>query len=175
MVSAETLLSYPDWKLTFIVHTDAPDKQLGAVISQNNKHISFFSRRLSNPHRKYTTTEKEILAIVECYKQFRVIIVSYEINVFSDHNNMVYVATLGESQRVIRWKLILKYFGPNIQHISVVDNILSDTLSILPYTPSNKYNTCIRKAQYRANDLFTIVRVENNEDCFPLNLLILQR
>ena len=36
MVSEKTLLSYPDWKLTFTVHTDASDKQLGAVISHNN-------------------------------------------------------------------------------------------------------------------------------------------
>ena len=33
MVSENTLLSYPDWNLTFTVHTDAFDKQLGAVIS----------------------------------------------------------------------------------------------------------------------------------------------
>ena len=35
VVSAETLLYYPDWKLPFTFHTDAFDKQLGAVISQN--------------------------------------------------------------------------------------------------------------------------------------------
>ena len=43
MVSAETLLSFLDWKLTFTVHTDASDKQLGTVIIHNNKHIAFFS------------------------------------------------------------------------------------------------------------------------------------
>ena len=37
MVSAETLISYPDWKLTFTVHNDTSDKQSGAVISQNDK------------------------------------------------------------------------------------------------------------------------------------------
>ena len=56
MVSVETLLSYPDWMISFIVHTDVSDKRLCAVISQNNKPIAFFSRRLSKPQRKYTMT-----------------------------------------------------------------------------------------------------------------------
>ena len=42
MVSTEALLNYPDWKITFTVHNDASDKQLVAVINQNNKPIDFF-------------------------------------------------------------------------------------------------------------------------------------
>ena len=68
MVSAETLLSYPVWKLPFKVYTDASDKLLGAVISQNNKPIAFFFSKLTKPHRNYTTNKKELLAIVECLK-----------------------------------------------------------------------------------------------------------
>ena len=75
---------------------------------------------------------------MECLKQFRGIIFGYEINVFSDHKNLFYVATLIESQRVMRWKLIIEEFGPNIQHISGVDNILADTLSRLLSTPRKK-------------------------------------
>ena len=41
MVDVETLLSYPYYKLPFAVHTDSSDKQLGDVISQNNKTIAF--------------------------------------------------------------------------------------------------------------------------------------
>ena len=41
MVSAETLLNFPDWEIPFIVHIDASDKQLSAVIIQNNKPIVF--------------------------------------------------------------------------------------------------------------------------------------
>ena len=56
MVSADIPISYPDWKLPFTVHTDSYDKLVGVVISQNNKPIAFFPRRLSKQQRNYTTT-----------------------------------------------------------------------------------------------------------------------
>ena len=99
---------------------------------------------------------------MECLKQFLGIIFGYEINVFSYHKNLVYAATLSEYQRVMRWRLIIGEFGPNIQYISGVENIVGDTLSILLSTPSDKYESCTRKAQCCANDLFNIGRLENN-------------
>ena len=96
-VSSETLLSYPDRKIPLKVHTGVSDKQLDTVISQNNKHTAFFSRIFSKPQRNCTTNEKELLAIVERLKQYRRIIFGYEINLSSDHANMVYDATLSES------------------------------------------------------------------------------
>ena len=92
MVYAETLLSYADWKLPFTVHSDDFYKQLGAFIIQNNKPISFLSRRSSKPQCNYTTTKKELYAIVECLKKFLGILFGYEINVFSDNKNIVYAA-----------------------------------------------------------------------------------
>ena len=65
MVSAKTLLIHLDWKIPFTVHNDDSDKQLGAVISHNNKPIAFFLRRSSKPQCNYTTTYKEIFAILE--------------------------------------------------------------------------------------------------------------
>ena len=108
MVYVEIMLSYPDWKLTFTVPADAYDKQLGAVTSQNNKHISFFSKILSKPQYNYTMTKKELLAIVEFLKKFRGINFGSEINVFSGHKNLVYAVTLSESQMVMCWRIILK-------------------------------------------------------------------
>ena len=103
MVSAETLLSYPYWKVPFTVHTDASDKQLCAVIIQNNKPIALFSIILSKPQINYTTTKKELITIVECLKQLRVILFGCEINIFSDLKKMVYAVTLSESQRMMCW------------------------------------------------------------------------
>ena len=75
----------------------------------------------------------------------------------------------------MRWRLIIEEFGPNIQHIYGVDKIVSDKLSRWPSMPSRKYNTCTRKAQRYTNKSFTIGRVENNKDCFLLNILIVKR
>ena len=49
MVYTDTLLSYPDWTITFMVRMYAFDKQLGYVIINDDKIISFFSIRLSQP------------------------------------------------------------------------------------------------------------------------------
>ena len=114
--------------------------------------------------------------MVECLKQPQGIIFGYKINVLLDHKNLVYAATLSESQRAMRWRIIIKEFGPNIIHIYGVENIVSKMLSRLPSPPSNKYEYYTGKAQCRANKLFTLVRVKKkNEDCFALNILIVQR
>ena len=65
MVSDGNLLRYPYWIIPFNIHTDASDKQFGAVIIHNKKHIAFLSRRLSKPQRNHTTTNKELLALAE--------------------------------------------------------------------------------------------------------------
>ena len=174
MVSFDTLSKYFYWTIPFIIHTYAFDKQTGAVIGQETKPLPFFSRKLSKPQRNCTTTEKELLAIAECLKQFRWIIFCYGINVFSYHKNIVYAATWTKYQRVICWKLILKEFEPNIQHISEFDNIVSDMLSIFIYAPIDKYNPITIKAHCRANELSVISRAENNKYCFPLDILNVQ-
>ena len=58
MVSADTLLIDLGLAITFKIHTYASDKQLGTVISHNNKPIEFFSRRLIKTPLNYTTTKK---------------------------------------------------------------------------------------------------------------------
>jgi hypothetical protein len=170
MVLRETLLNYPDWSKPFDTHTDASDKQLGAVISQDGKPIAFFSRRLSKAQRNYTTTEKELLSIVECLKQFRGILFGYKINVFSDHKNLDYAATVSESQRVMRWRLILGEFGPNIQHIAGINNVVADMLSHVPSANCDQDELEPSNAQHHAKELFALEVNTANDDGFPLLL-----
>ena len=90
VLSTETLLAYPDFDRPFVVHTDASDTQLGAVISQEKKPIAFYSRKLNDAQKRYTTTEQELLSIVETLKEFRNILLVHNITVYTDHRNLTY-------------------------------------------------------------------------------------
>ena len=71
LVSRETLLSYPNFNEPFEIHADARKLQLGSVINQHDKPIAFYSRKLNPAQVNYTTTESELVSIVETLKEFR--------------------------------------------------------------------------------------------------------
>ena len=58
------------------------------------------------------------------------------------------------------WKFIIKEFGPNIQHIAVVDNIVDDSLSRLQSTLVDKYQPSTSKAQCCAENYSQISGVK---------------
>ena len=55
VMARETLLAFPDFNKTFVIHTDASLTQLGSVISQEGKPIAFYSRKLNQAQIRYTT------------------------------------------------------------------------------------------------------------------------
>ena len=69
------MLAFPDFAQPFEIYTDASNLQLGAVVAQNRKSIAFFPHKLNPAQRRYTTTERELLAIVETLKDFRCILI----------------------------------------------------------------------------------------------------
>ena len=66
---------------------DATKVRLGAVISQDNKHIAFYRRKLNSAQVNYITTELELLSIVETVKKIRNII-SRQQTVLIDYKNL---------------------------------------------------------------------------------------
>jgi hypothetical protein len=70
-IAKYVVLAYPDFNKVFEIYTDASSKQLGAVITQDNRPTALFSRKLSDTQRKYSITKIELLAIVETLKEFK--------------------------------------------------------------------------------------------------------
>ena len=134
------MLLYPNFSKKFVIHTDASDLQLGAVILQGNRPIAYYSRKLKSAQRRYTTTEKELLSIVETLKEFKTILLGYKIEVHTDHKNLVHETFLMSSDRVMRWRLIIEEYGPEIFYIPGPKNIVADALSRLPKNDDDKQN-----------------------------------
>jgi hypothetical protein len=65
------VLAYLDYSKVFQIYTDTSSKQLGAVITQNNRPIAIFSWKLSVAQQKFSVTKIELLAIVKTLEQFK--------------------------------------------------------------------------------------------------------
>ena len=129
VMSKETLLAFPDFSKEFHIYTDASDYQMGAVIMQEDKPIAFYSRKMNEAQRGYTTGEQELGSIVETLKEFKNILLGQKIIVHTDHKNILYSNL--SNDRITRWRLLLEEYGPEFVHVACKDNVVADALSRL--------------------------------------------
>ncbi len=103
-IAKDVVLAYPDYIKVFEIYTDASSKQLGAVITQDNRPIVFFSQKLSSTQRKYSVTKIELLAIVKTLKEFKGMLWGQQIKVFTNHANLMRDALGLTLDRVYQWR-----------------------------------------------------------------------
>ena len=70
---------------------------------------------MNSAQQNYTTIEKELLSVVETLKEFRNILLGHQITVYTDHKNLTY--KIFNTECVMRWRLILEEFGPELKYI----------------------------------------------------------
>ena len=132
IMAADCLNAYPDYNQPFEINTDASDYQLGAAIIENGRPVAYWSRSLQPTQQKYTTTEKELLAIILCLKEYEKILYgAKQIKVFTDHKNLTF-NTLSV-KRVIRRRTYIDQFGVDLSYIEGKKNVLADCFSRLPW------------------------------------------
>ena len=179
LVARETLLTFPDFNKPFEVHTDASHLALGAVISQENKPIAFYSRKLLPAQTRYTTTERELLSIVETLKEFRNILLGHEIIVHTDHKNLTYKNF--NTERVMRWRLVLEEFGLELRYIKGEANVVADALSRLEMKDGIQVANALCNLEMYAADEFdeqfaslsnAELYVDLEEDAYPLGFAV---
>ena len=116
-IARDVTLAYPDYSQGFEIYTDSSKFQLSAVITQNNRPLAFFSRKLSPMQQKYSVAKEELLAIVETLKEFKGMLWGQDITVYTDHKNLMQDALGLTSDQVYRRGLLLEEFGPAIEYI----------------------------------------------------------
>ncbi|RVW99000.1 Retrovirus-related Pol polyprotein from transposon 297 [Vitis vinifera] len=94
--------------------------------------IYYASKSLNDAQRNYTTTEKELLAVVYALDKFRAYLIGSSIVVFTDHSALKYLLTKQDAKaRLIRWILLLQEFNLQIRDKKGVENVVADHLSRL--------------------------------------------
>ena len=134
----------PNWQFPFKVMYDASDMAIGAVLGQREgvkPYVAYYaSKTLNEAQRNYTTTEKELLAVVYALDKFRAYLVGLDIIVFTDHSALKYLLTKQNAKaRLIRWVLLLQEFNLQIRDKKGVENVVVDHLSRLTIA-HNTYN-----------------------------------
>jgi hypothetical protein len=125
-----------DWHLLFEVMCDSSDYAIGAVLnwSKDKKQyaISYASKTLTGPQINYTTTEKELLAMVFAIEKFRSYLVSAKVIIYIDHVVLKYLLMKKDAKpRLIQWILPLQEFDLEIRDKKGVENSVADHLSRL--------------------------------------------
>ena len=133
-LSSTPVLRIPDPQQTFVLRTDASNHGLGAVLLQYHDEyphpVCYASRKLLDREKRYSTIERECLAIVFGIVKFDLYLRGKEFILEIDHRPLIYLNTFkGRNDRLLRWSLSIQSYSFRIVHISGKDNVGADLLS----------------------------------------------
>ncbi|KAM1432438.1 hypothetical protein ACFXTO_014971 [Malus domestica] len=136
LLTTAPIIVPPDWNLPFELMCDASDYALGAVLGQRKgkrPHVIYYaSRTLNDAQLNYSTTKKELLAIVFALDKFRSYLIGTKVIVFTDHAALKYLLSKKEAKpRLIRWILLLQEFDIEIQDKKGSENVVANHLSCM--------------------------------------------
>lgn len=175
LISDEIILSFPNFEKDFELTTDASNFSLGAVLSQNDRPITFISRTLSKTEEHYATNEKEMLAIIWALNSLRNFLYgSKRVKIFTDHQPLTYaLSTKNNNSKMKRWKAILEEYNYELKYKPGSTNVVADALSRIP--TDTKINTLsITEHSDDSSSQYLIPTIETPINVFRNQLILLQ-
>lgn len=131
-----TLLAHPAVNAPISLSADAPDVAIGAVLHQLVEGVSqplgFFSKKLQNGQLRYSTYDRELLAVYEGIKHFRHLIEGRNFSIFTDHKPLIFAfkqKSEKSSPRRIRQLDFISQFSTDVRYVKGEHNTVADTLS----------------------------------------------
>nr|GFD08213.1 reverse transcriptase domain-containing protein [Tanacetum cinerariifolium] len=109
------ILIASDWDMPFELMCDASDFAIGAVLGQHQeKHfrpLHYASKTMTEANSNYTTTKKEMLAVVYAFEKFMTYLIMNKSIVYTDHFALKYLFAKQDSKaKLLRWVLLLQEF-----------------------------------------------------------------
>jgi hypothetical protein len=136
-IAREVVLAYLDYSKDFKIYTNASSKQLGAVITQENRPIGFLSWKFSTTQCKYSVTKIELLAIVKILKEFKGMLWGQFIKVYTDDANLIKDALGMTLDHVYQWRYCWKSMDPRLSTLKACTTMLQMQSHGLSMTPAS--------------------------------------
>ncbi|GJV80825.1 reverse transcriptase domain-containing protein [Tanacetum coccineum] len=120
----------------FSLMCDASNFAVGAVLGRRKdvkfKPIYYTSKTLNDAQAHYTTTKKELLAVVFSFDKFRPYLILSKTIIYTDHSALKYLFSKQDAKpRLIKWVLLLQGFNIEIKDKKGAKNLAADHLSRL--------------------------------------------
>jgi len=132
-----------------ILATDASDVAVGYVLAQPEdpttsvdvdvvyEPVTFGGRILTGAELRYTTPEKEVLAVVEAFRKLRHYLLDCKTHLFTDHSAMLNYMTNGSvSSRITKWLSLLSEFDYEVHHRPRRNGKDADALTRMNWPPA---------------------------------------
>ncbi|XP_072182256.1 uncharacterized protein [Diadema setosum] len=137
MLASSPVLAAPNFDKQFILMVDASDTGGGGALVQMDDNgvdhpVTYMSRKFNKHQRRYSSVEKETLALVMALRHFDVYLntTKYPVLVYTDHNPLVFLSRMrNKNGRLTRWALVLQEYNLVIPHVRGKDNVIADALS----------------------------------------------
>ena len=131
-----TMLAYPRPGSHLLLTTDASDAAVGAVLEQSTpsgpQPLAFFSKKLTTTQAKYSTFDRELLAIYLATRHFKHLLEPVTFTVNTDHLPLVHAFSKKSdptSSRQQRHLSTIAEFNCIFQHVPGTSNDVADALS----------------------------------------------
>jgi len=161
LVSNDHVLALPDFSKPFVIEVDASKYGLGGVLSQkvgrHFKPCAYFSKHLTKTERNYSTSEREMLAIVLSVEKFKQYVYGQAFTILSDHEPLKFLTTSDvPAPRLARLQKRLSIYNYTIEYRAGKKNGNADALSRMCEENSNELtesdDTIMINAMYLTND-----------------------
>ena len=137
-LSSPPVLSLPNFSKPFVVETDASGARVGAVLSQDQCPIAYFSQAFKGKTLLLPTYNKNLLALVLAIMKWRSYLLFYKFIVRTDHESLKHLLhQCTSSPHQEEWIAKLMGYNFEIQYRTGVSNAVADAFSRLPYTIYN--------------------------------------
>nr|GEU43729.1 reverse transcriptase domain-containing protein [Tanacetum cinerariifolium] len=166
------ILIAPNWDLPFEIMCDASYFAIGAVLGQRHeKHfrpIHYASKTLTDAESNYTTTEKEMLAVVYAFEKFQSYLIMNKCIVHTDHSALKYLFAKKDAKgRLLHWVLLLQEFDFAVIDTKGAEKLAADHLSRL----ENPYENVLDPKEINENfplETLSMVTSRGNSGTYPV-------